>query len=202
MEAPVLPPPSGDAVIQEPHPTILGAAVTSASAPSKLRPSSKISAAQVPSAPMPASTPIAAVDGSMEGGQQVLDELPARMAATPFWIPQMSMTFCSFDEAWHFWLHELLILKIATCSCFKKKKDTKENGAKKNNAKKNSAKKKKTSKPVQHEESGCLAPDPSQPYERKRESSVTQVLFNSSVIQDVSNIHSLGRMDGSSLKAR
>ncbi|CAN6203724.1 unnamed protein product [Urochloa humidicola] len=82
------------------------------STPSKARTSNKASVAQVPNAPAPppdeegapASTPTAAVDGTMEDIQQVLDESPTRMAATPFWIPQMSMTFSSFDEAWQFWV--------------------------------------------------------------------------------------------------
>ncbi|CAN6300800.1 unnamed protein product [Urochloa humidicola] len=90
----------------------MGGAATSAPAPSKVRTSKKASAAQVRSAPVappdeegtPAITPTATVNGSMEDAQEVLDESPTRMAAIPFWIPQMSMTFSNFDEAWQFWV--------------------------------------------------------------------------------------------------
>ncbi|CAO2193696.1 unnamed protein product [Urochloa humidicola] len=105
MEPSVLPPTSEAS---------MGGAVTFAPAQSKAYMFKKTSVAQVPNAtmlppdeegaPATASIPTAAVDGSMEDAQQVLDESPARMVATPFWIPQMSMTFSSFDEAWQFWV--------------------------------------------------------------------------------------------------
>ncbi|CAL4975218.1 unnamed protein product [Urochloa decumbens] len=189
------PPPSGAA---------MGGATTSASTPSKVRTSKNASAAQVPNASVsppdeegaPASTPTASVDGTMEDRQQVLDESPTRMAATPFWIPQMSMTFSSLDEAWQSWV------------TYGGRMGFDKDSAKKNGTKKNTSKKKKTSKPVQHEESGSLAPDSAQSYERNRYStleeyqgheslnSFSQLLMSSSVVEDVSSIRSFGGMDG------
>ncbi|KAG2644026.1 uncharacterized protein LOC120696098 [Panicum virgatum] len=41
---------------------------------------------------------------SMDDAQQLLEELPTRVAATSFWIPRLGMTFSSLDEAWEFWV--------------------------------------------------------------------------------------------------